>query len=261
MKPVQFQPSLLSNPGAYDSKEGNIAALGAVRTLVTGNRVIKTFQGVLSVASTVIYEASVKYDRAQNWSNTPTSVFGVNTKAAIAFYLLALLADANSNFRSYAITTAEAFGVKARTEAESDPEQIAAKAKAVGSDIAAAYARSLISPGVSHEEVSRWARYFSSIFEYSFNEEMIRLEQERTFGTNVQYAIEETKSGLHQAVDAANQARDTGRTLAFSALVLPFVPSIVTAMGAVSILGFIVYRRKNRKNRKNKKKSQEVYDD
>lgn len=261
MKPVQFQPSLLSNPGASDSRQGNIAALGAVRRMVKENIVIKTFQGVLSAASTAIYQASVEDDRAQNWSNTPTSVFGVNTKAAIAFYLLALLADANSNFRSYAITTAEAFGVKAHTEAESDPAEIAAKAKAVGSDIAAAYARSLISPGVSHEEVSRWARYFSSIFEYSFNEELIRREQNRTYGIHRQNALEKIESEAHQAGEALNQARDTGRTLAFSALVLPFVPSIVTAMGAVSILGFIVYRRKNRKNRKNKKKSQEVYDD
>jgi hypothetical protein len=248
-----FQPSMLSNPDAMDSKQANIVALGAVRSLVTANRVIPTFQGVLTEASTAIYNASAKGVSGQNWVNAPKSVFEVNTKAAIAFYLLALLADLNSNFRNYAITTANNFRDKAPTEAESDPAKVAAKASAIGSDIATAYARSLVSPGVSSDEVSRWARYFTSVFGFSFNEEMIRRQQSYAtegFGdqtvSNLQYATDKTGAALHQGVNLATDAGQTARQLAGFSALLPIVIPIVAATGLFSVMGLLIYKRSKR---------------
>lgn len=254
MAPRHFQPSALSNPDATDSKQANVAALGAVRALVNGNRVIPTFQGVLTEASSAIYSASVKGSSGQNWANTPRSAFEVYTKAAVAFYMLALLADLNSGFRNYAIETADDFRSRASAEYESDPAKIAAKATAIGSDITKAYALSLVSPGVRSDEVSRWARYFTSIFEFSFNEEMIRSQQNRLSEisgfhqliTTAQNVVDQATAAGHQGVDLMADAGQTSRQLATFSVLLPIVIPVVAATGLLSVMGILIYKRRKR---------------
>lgn len=254
MAPRHFQPSVLSNPDATDSKQANIAALGAVRALVNGNRVIPTFQGVLTEASSAIYSASVKGNSGQNWANTPRSAFEVYTKAAIAFYMLALLADLNSGFRNYAIETADAFRSRAPADYESDPAKIAAKATAIGSDITKAYALSLAAPGVRSDEVSRWARYFTSVFEFSFNEEMIRSQQDRLSEISGYHQLSTTAQNIsdlavaagHQGIDLAAGAGQTARQMAAFSALLPIVVPVIAATGLLSVMGILIYKRRKR---------------